>query len=74
MILGPLPSPIRFGDVVSLLSDMISAGLTPNLNTYRVIISACQEAGQVQLAFEVFSLLQLSKIEILKEVSWFSYL
>ncbi|MEW5300679.1 MAG: hypothetical protein WDW36_003593 [Sanguina aurantia] len=57
----------RFGDVVSLLSDMVSAGLTPNLNTYRVVIVACQEAGQVQLAFEVFSLLQQSKIEILQE-------
>ncbi|MEW5313850.1 MAG: hypothetical protein WDW38_005383 [Sanguina aurantia] len=58
----------RFGDVVSLLSDMVSAGLTPNLNTYRVVIVACQEAGQVQLAFEVFSLLQQSKIEILQEL------
>lgn len=54
---------------MSLLSDMISAGLTPNLNTYRVVIVACQEAGQVQLAFEVFNLLQSSKIEILQEVS-----
>ncbi len=43
----------RFGEVVSLLSDMVAAGRQPNLNTYRIIINACEFTDQAGLAFQV---------------------
>lgn len=45
--------PCRFGEVVSLLSDMVAAGRQPNLNTYRIIINACEFTDQAGLAFQV---------------------
>ncbi len=58
----------HFGDVVSLVSDMVRGGRAPNLNTYRIVINACQRAGQAQLALEVFSVMRAKKIPILQEV------
>lgn len=60
---------LRFGEVVSLLTDMTAAGLSPNLNTYRILINACQRAGQAGLAFQIFALMHGNKIKVLQEVS-----
>lgn len=56
----------RFGEVVSLLTDMTAAGVSPNLNTYRIIINACQRAGQAGLAFQVFALMHGNHVKILQ--------
>ncbi|GFR52105.1 hypothetical protein Agub_g14618 [Astrephomene gubernaculifera] len=56
----------RFGEVVSLLSDMVAAGRRPNLNTYRILINACALTDQAGLAFQVFALLHANKIQILQ--------
>ena len=58
----------RFGDVVSLVSDLVRGGRSPNLNTYRIIINACQRASQPQLALEVYAVMRAKKIPILQEV------
>ena len=59
----------RFGDVVSLLNDMTQqAKLRPNLNTFRVLLNACQKADQAALAFEVFAVMKAQKVAILQEV------
>ncbi len=58
----------RFGEVVSLTCDMVKAGLAPNLNTYRIIINACQRADQAQLAIEVYAVMRAKKIPILQKV------
>ncbi|GFH18793.1 uncharacterized protein HaLaN_15654, partial [Haematococcus lacustris] len=58
----------RFGDVVSLLTDMTQRAMrTPNLNTYRVLLNACQRADQGALAFEVFALMKANKVPVLQE-------
>ncbi len=57
----------RFGDVVSLVCDMVKSGRTPNLNTYRIIINACQRADQAQLAVEVYATLKSHRIPILQK-------
>eukprot|EP00798_Chlamydomonas_sp_ICE-L_P004335 gene4335-14448_t len=57
----------RFGDVVSLVSDMVKHGRDPNLNSYRVIFNACQRCYQPQLAAEVYSIMRAKKIPILQK-------
>ncbi|EFJ49645.1 hypothetical protein VOLCADRAFT_104228 [Volvox carteri f. nagariensis] len=59
-------SECRFGEVVSLLSDMVAAGRSPNLNTYRIIINACAFTDQAGLAFQVFALMHANKVQILQ--------
>ncbi|GLI62167.1 hypothetical protein VaNZ11_004747 [Volvox africanus] len=59
-------SECRFGEVVSLLSDMVGAGCSPNLNTYRIIINACVFTDQAGLAFQVFALMHANKVQILQ--------
>lgn len=56
----------RFGEVVSLLSDMVAAGCSPNLNTYRIVINACAFTDQADLAFQVFALMHANKVQILQ--------
>ena len=56
----------RFGEVVSLLCDMVAAGRQPNLNTYRIIINACEVTDQAGLAFQVFALMHANKVHILQ--------
>ena len=58
----------RFGEVVSLACDMVRSGHAPNLNTYRILINACQRADQAQLAIEVYATMRAKKIPILQEV------
>lgn len=60
----------RYGDVVSLLSDMVKAGRNPNLNTYRIMLNACQRCDQAQLAFEIYAVMKSKKMEILQEVGF----
>lgn len=43
----------RLGEVVTLLADMIRAGLQPDTVTYAAVISTCQRADAAELAFEV---------------------
>ncbi|GAX74542.1 hypothetical protein CEUSTIGMA_g1991.t1 [Chlamydomonas eustigma] len=57
----------RFGDVVSLVCDMVRSGRAPNLNTYRTIINACQRADQAQLALEVYATMRARRIPILQK-------
>eukprot|EP00198_Chlamydomonas_reinhardtii_P001964 XP_001691300.1 protein with PPR repeats [Chlamydomonas reinhardtii] len=59
-------SEFRFGEVVSLLCDMVAAGRQPNLNTYRIIINACEVTDQAGLAFQVFALMHANKVHILQ--------
>ena len=59
----------RFGEVVSLACDMVRSGRAPNLNTYRILIKACQRADQAQLAIEVYATMKANKIPILQKVS-----
>jgi pentatricopeptide repeat protein len=60
----------RFGDVVSLLSDMtLKAGHAPNVNTYRILLNACQRAGQAALALEVYGHMKAKRMPVLQEVS-----
>lgn len=58
----------RFGEVVTLLCDMVRSGGVPNLNTYRILINACQRADQAQLAIEVYASLRSKRIPILQKV------
>ncbi|GLC36947.1 hypothetical protein PLESTB_000175400 [Pleodorina starrii] len=60
-------SECRFGEVVSLLSDMAAAGCSPNLNTYRIVINACAFTDQAGLAFQVFALMHANKVPILQQ-------
>ncbi|KAG2495157.1 hypothetical protein HYH03_006765 [Edaphochlamys debaryana] len=59
-------SEFRFGEVVSLLCDMVAAGRQPNLNTYRILINACEYTDQAGLAFQIFRLMQVNKVQILQ--------
>jgi len=56
----------RFGEVISLACDMVHAGYKPNLNTYRILINACQRADQAQLALEVYAIMRAKRIPILQ--------
>lgn len=59
-------SQARLGEVVSLVCDLVKSGRVPNLNTYRIILNACQRSEQGQLALAVFSLLRSKRIPILQ--------
>lgn len=43
----------RLGEVVTLLADMMRAGLQPDTVTYAAVFSTCQRADAAELAFEV---------------------
>lgn len=43
----------RLGEVVTLLADMMRAGLQPDTVTYAAMLSTCQRADAAELAFEV---------------------
>jgi pentatricopeptide repeat protein len=58
----------RLGEVVSLTCDMVRSGRAPNLNTYWILIKACQRADQAHLAMEVYAVMRASKIPILQKV------
>ena len=47
---------------------MVRSGRAPNLNTYRILINACQRADQAQLAIEVYATMRAKKIPILQKV------
>jgi len=58
----------HLGDVVTLLSDMTRrARHKPNLNTYRVLLNACNKAEQGALAFDIFAVMKAQRIPILQE-------
>ncbi|KXZ51095.1 hypothetical protein GPECTOR_14g78 [Gonium pectorale] len=59
-------SECRFGDVVSLLCDMVAADRQPNLNTYRILINAATLTDQANLAFQIFALMHANRIQILQ--------
>lgn len=44
----------RLGTVVSLLGQMVEAGLKTNANTFRILVLAAQRADQAELAFELY--------------------
>ncbi len=39
---------------MTLVADMVEAGLKPDGYTYAAILNACQRANEAELAFEVF--------------------
>ncbi|GMH32599.1 hypothetical protein BSKO_00433 [Bryopsis sp. KO-2023] len=43
----------RMGEVVNVVEEMIETGKKPDVPTYTAIISACQRAGEADLAFAV---------------------
>lgn len=45
----------NLGKVVELFAHMLENRMKPTTNTFRILITACQRAGQVELAFEVLS-------------------
>ncbi len=64
-----LASEGRFGDVVSLFTDLAQrAGHTPNVNTYRILFNACQRAGQAGLAMELFFIMKAKRVAIQQPV------
>ena len=46
----------------------VRSGCVPNLNTYRILINACQRADQAQLAIEVYATMRAKRIPILQKV------
>lgn len=44
----------RLGDAVSLVKDLIGAGLKPDAFTFAAILNACQRANEAELAFDVY--------------------
>jgi pentatricopeptide repeat protein len=44
----------RLGTVVSLLGQMVEAGVKTNANTFRILVLAAQRADQAELAFELY--------------------
>jgi pentatricopeptide repeat protein len=53
---------------VELLGHMLEAKMKPSVNTFRILITACQRAGQPELAFEVLSAMKTRGL-MPKEVS-----
>ena len=45
---------MRLGDTVSLVKDLVSTGITPDVRTFAAILGACQRADEPELAFEVY--------------------
>lgn len=44
----------RLGDVVSLVEDLVAAGMRPDAFTFAAILNACQRANEAELAFDVY--------------------
>lgn len=45
---------MRLGDTVSLVKDLVSTGIKPDVRTFAAILGACQRADEPELAFEVY--------------------
>ena len=45
---------MRLGDTVSLVKDLVSMGIRPDMRTFAAILGACQRANEPELAFEVY--------------------
>ena len=52
--------------MVTLVCDLVKAGRAPNLNTYRIILKACQRSEQGQAVLEIFTLLREKRVPILQ--------
>ena len=44
------------------------ACLQPNMNTYRVLLNACQRTDQGALAIEIYEVMKAKRLPILQEV------
>jgi pentatricopeptide repeat protein len=58
----------NLGKVVELFAHMLENRMKPTTNTFRILITACQRAGQVELAFEVLGAMKARGL-IPREVS-----
>lgn len=45
---------MRLGDTVSLVKDLVSMGIRPDMRTFAAVLGACQRANEPELAFEVY--------------------
>ena len=45
---------MRLGDTVSLVKDLVGAGIRPDMRTFAAVLGACQRANEPELAFEVY--------------------
>ena len=45
---------MRLGDTVSLVKDLVGAGIRPDMCTFAAVLGACQRANEPELAFEVY--------------------
>ncbi|CAL8460572.1 g101 [Coccomyxa elongata] len=48
----------RLGDVVSLVEDLVAAGMRPDAFTFAAILNACQRANEAELAFDVYRMMK----------------
>lgn len=52
--------------MVTLVCELVKAGRAPNLNTYRIVLNACQRCEQGSAVLEIFSLLREKRMPILQ--------
>lgn len=53
---------------MSVLFWIVCFALQPNMNTYRVLLNACQRTDQGALAFEIYAVMRSKRLPILQDV------
>lgn len=59
----------RLGDVVSLVEDLVAAGMRPDAFTFAAILNACQRTNEAELAFDVYRSAPMFMVAVLIRLS-----